>query len=191
MDMGQGTDLGVAQMVAEELDLPVEKVSVVQGDTGTTVNQGGASGSTGIQQGGKALQSAAAEARYQLVEMGAKQLGVPAGELKVDDGVISVASDPARKATYAELIGGRYFDTQLEWNEKIGNALFVKGKGTIKPVADHKVIGTSPLRTDVPWKVLGTGDYVVDIKVPGMLHARVIRPPVAGSVPVVVRRRRR
>ncbi|NLS04153.1 xanthine dehydrogenase family protein molybdopterin-binding subunit [Rhizobium sp. P32RR-XVIII] len=186
MDMGQGTDLGVAQMVAEELDLPVSKVFVQQGDTATSINQGGASGSTGIQNGGKALQSAAAEARYQLVEMASRHLGVPAADLKVDDGVVSVAADPAKKVTYTELIGGRFFDTQLEWNEKIGNALFVKGKGAIKPVADHKVIGTSPMRRDVPRKVLGTGDYVVDIKVDGMLHARVIRPEVAGALPLEI-----
>lgn len=186
MDMGQGTDLGVAQMVAEELDLPVSKVFVQQGDTATSINQGGASGSTGIQNGGTALQSAAAEARYQLVEMASGHLGVPAAELQVDDGVVSVTADPARKVTYAELIGGRFFDTQLEWNGKIGNALFVKGKGTIKPVAEHKVIGTSPMRRDVPLKVLGTGNYVVDIKVPGMLHARVIRPEIAGAIPVDV-----
>lgn len=186
MDMGQGTDLGVAQMVAEELDLPISKVFVQQGDTATSINQGGASGSTGIQQGGTALQSAAAEARYQLVDMASKQLGVPVPDLKVDDGVISSVADPAKTVTYAELIGGRFFDTQLEWNQKIGNSLFVKGKGTIKPVADHKVIGSSPMRRDVPWKVMGSGDYVVDIKVPGMLHARVIRPEVAGAVPVEV-----
>ncbi|WP_454854928.1 molybdopterin cofactor-binding domain-containing protein [Rhizobium binxianense] len=184
MDMGQGTDLGVAQMVAEELDLPVSKVFVQQGDTATSINQGGASGSTGIQNGGKALQSAAAEARYQLVEMASRHLGVPAVDLKVDDGVVSVAADPTKKVTYVELIGGRFFDTQLEWNEKIGNALFVKGKGTIKPVAEHRVIGTSPMRRDIPLKVLGTGDYVVDIKVDGMLHARVIRPEVAGAIPL-------
>ncbi|MBY5827558.1 xanthine dehydrogenase family protein molybdopterin-binding subunit [Rhizobium leguminosarum] len=186
MDMGQGTDLGVAQMVAEELDLPVSQVFVQQGDTATSVNQGGASGSTGIQNGGKALQSAAAEARYQLVEMASHHLDVPATALKTDNGVVSVAAEPSKKVTYAELIGGRFFDTQLEWNERVGNGLFVKGKGTIKPVADHKVIGTSPMRRDVPVKVLGAGDYVVDIKVDGMLHARVIRPEVAGAVPLEV-----
>ncbi|MBY5775199.1 xanthine dehydrogenase family protein molybdopterin-binding subunit [Rhizobium leguminosarum] len=186
MDMGQGTDLGVAQMVAEELDLPVSKVFVQQGDTATSINQGGASGSTGIQTGGKALQSAAAEARHQLVEMASRHFGVPLTDLQVDNGVVSVALDPSKKVTYAELIGGRFFDTQLEWNEKIGNGLFVRGKGTIKPVADHKVIGTSPMRRDVPVKVLGTVDYVVDIKVDGMLHARVIRPEVAGAVPLEI-----
>lgn len=186
MDMGQGTDLGCAQMVAEELDLPVEKVSIDQGDSGTSVNQGGASGSTGIQMGGVALASAAAEARYQLVAMAAQHLGLPATDLAVSNGVVQARADASKKVSYGELIGGRFFDTQLEWNNQIGNALFVKGKGERKKVADYKVIGTSPMRRDVAPKVLGTGDYVVDIKVPGMVHARVIRPPVAGAEPTAV-----
>ena len=186
MDMGQGTDLGVAQMVAEELDLPIEKVTVRAGDTATSVNQGGASGSTGIQMGGTALASAAAEARFQLVAMAAQHLGVPADQLTVNDGVVSAKADPSKKVTYGELIGGRYFDTQLEWNKQIGNGLFVKGQGQRKPVSEHKVIGSSPKRRDVPPKVLGTGDYVVDVKVPGMLHGRMILPQVAGSTPTAV-----
>ena len=186
MDMGQGTDLGVAQMVAEELDLPIEKVAVIEGDTATSVNQGGASGSTGIQDGGSALASAAAEARFQLVGMAAKQLGLPADDLVVSDGVVSSKSDPTKKIAYGELIGGRFFDTQLEWNKKYGNALFVKGQGKRKNPSEYKVIGTSPHRRDVAWKVMGTGDYVVDIRLPGMLHARVLRPPVAGATPVSV-----
>ena len=186
MDMGQGTDLGVAQMVAEELDLPIEKVTILQGDTGTSVNQGGASGSTGIQMGGTALASAAAEARFQLVAMAAKHLNIPADQLTVSNGVVSAKADPSKKVTYGELIGGRYFDTQLEWNKQIGNPLFVKGQGERKPVSEHKVIGTSPRRRDVPPKVLGSGDFVVDIKVPGMLHGRMIRPPVAGAAPTAV-----
>ncbi len=186
MDMGQGTDLGCAQMVAEELDLPIERVDILAGDTGTSVNQGGASGSTGIQLGGVALASAAAEARWQLVQMASKHLGVPADQLTVANGVVMSKTDGAKKVTYGELIGERFFDTQLEWNKQIGNALFVKGTGVRKSVADYKVIGTSPLRRDVPPKVTGTGDFVVDIKVPGMIHARVIRPPVAGASPVSV-----
>ncbi|MDB5569444.1 MAG: molybdopterin binding aldehyde oxidase and xanthine dehydrogenase [Hyphomicrobiales bacterium] len=186
MDMGQGTDLGVAQMVAEELDLPVDRVQVLQGDSGTSVNQGGASGSTGIQNGGVTLASAAAEARYQLIELASRQLNVPAADLTVTNGVVHAKADPARKASYADLIGGRFFDTQLEWNGQMGNGLFVKGKGQRKAVSEYKVIGTSPARRDSPMKILGTVDYVTDIKVPGMVHARVIRPPVAGAVPTAV-----
>ncbi len=186
MDMGQGTDVGVCQMIAEELDLPVERVELLQGDTATSINMGGASGSTGVQQGGKAMRSAAAEARYQLVELGAKQLGIPADQLTVTNGVVHSKADPSKKISYGELIGGRYFDTQLTWNKQIGNALFVEGKGKPKAVADYKVVGTSPPRRDVAEKVLGTADYIVDIKVPGMVHARMVMPPVVGAEPVSI-----
>ena len=90
MDMGQGVDVAIAQIVAEELDVPFERVSVVMGDTAWTVNQGGASGSTGIQKGGIALRNAAAEARRVLVEMASARLGVPADRLEVADGVVAV-----------------------------------------------------------------------------------------------------
>ncbi len=186
MDMGQGTDLGCAQMVAEELDLPIERVAILSGDTGTSVNQGGASGSTGIQLGGKALQSAAAEARYQLLQMGSKHLNLPVEELKTANGAVVAKSDASKKVAYGDLIGGRHFDTQLEWNKQIGNALFVKGTGKLKPVNEHVVIGTSPLRRDVAPKVLGTVAFSVDYKIPGMVHARVIRPPVAGAAPTAI-----
>ena len=188
MDMGQGTDIGIAQMVAEELDLPAAKVTVVMGDSGTSVNQGGASGSTGVQNGGVALRSAAAEARHVLVELAAAKLGVPADTLVVNDGVISVKDNPKKKTTYGELIGGRHFDVILDWNKQMGNGLFVSGKSKpkLKSPADYKVVGKPVPRRDVPLRVMGTADYVVDIKVPGMLHARSIFPPVAGSVPTAV-----
>ena len=104
--------------------------------------------------------------------MASRHLELPVADLTVVDGVVQSRNNASKKVAYGELIGGRFFDTQLEWNKQIGNGLFVKGKGVRKPVADYKVIGTSPLRRDIPPKVLGTGDYVVDIKVPGMLHAR-------------------
>jgi nicotinate dehydrogenase subunit B len=186
IDGGQGTDIGVVQIVAEELDLPAAKVDIVMGDTGLTVNQGGASGSTGVQEGGAALRNAAAEARRVLVEMGAQKLGVPVDQLVVENGTISVKDQPKKKTTYGELIGGRHFDIQLEWNGKIGNPLAVKGKGHVKAVSAYKVVGTSVPRRDVEPKVMGTKPYVGDVKLPGMLHARSIFPPVAGAVPVAV-----
>ncbi len=110
MDMGQGLFVAIGQIVAEELDVPFNRVNVIMGDTATSVNQGGASGSTGIQFGGKQMRMAAAEARRVLVEMAAQKLGVPADQLTVTDGVVHATSDPVRKASYAELIGGRYFN---------------------------------------------------------------------------------
>src|SRR3989475_12214176 len=97
MDMGQSLDIAIAQIVADELDVDVAKVEVVMGDTALTCNQGGASGSTGIQTGARPLRSAAAEARRLLVEKASEKLGVPAAGLRVDDGVISAISDSSKK----------------------------------------------------------------------------------------------
>jgi CO/xanthine dehydrogenase Mo-binding subunit len=186
MDMGQGVDVAIAQIVAEELDVPLARVSVVMGDTALTVNQGGASGSTGVQKGGIALRNAAAEARRVLVEMASSRLGVPADRLEVNDGIVAVSGDPARRVGYGELIGGRYFDLPMKWNGKLGNDLVAEGQAKPKPPSAYKIVGQSPPRFDVPAKVLGKLDYVTDIKVPGMLHGRMIRPPVAGAVPLAV-----
>src|SRR6266567_4038911 len=101
MDMGQSLDIAIAQIVADELDVDVDKVDVVMGDTALTCNKGGASGSTGIQTGARPLRSAAAEARRLLVEKASEKLGVPAAGLRVDDGVISAISDPSKKVSYA------------------------------------------------------------------------------------------
>ena len=186
MDMGQGVDVAIAQIVAEELDVPFERVSVVMGDTAWTVNQGGASGSTGIQKGGIPLRNAAAEARRALVELASQRLDFLADRLEVTDGVVAVTGDAARKFSYGELIGGRYFDLPMSWNGKIGNDLVAEGQAKPKPPSAYKLVGQSPPRFDVPAKVFGNLDYVTDIKVPGMLHGRMIRPPVAGALPVVV-----
>jgi nicotinate dehydrogenase subunit B len=140
MDMGQGVDVAIAQIVAEELDVPFERVSVVVGDTAWTVNQGGASGSTGIQKGGIPLRNAAAEARGVLVEMASTRLGVPADRLEVTNGVVAVSGDPARKVSYGEAIGGRYFDLPMTWNGKIGNDLVAEGQAKPKEPSAYKML---------------------------------------------------
>ena len=115
-EMGQGVDVAIAQIVAEELDVAFERVTVVMGDTALTCNQGGASGSTGIQRGGMTLRNAAAEARRILVERAAERLQVPASLLVVDDGVVNVPGYPRQRVSYGELIGGKYFNEQIGWN---------------------------------------------------------------------------
>src|SRR5260221_4817348 len=119
MDMGHGLFVAIGQIVAEELDVPFKAVKVHMGDTATSVNQGGASGSTGIQFGGKQMRMAAAEARRVLIEMAAAELNVPADQLKVTDGVIATSggSGAAKSTSYAKLIGGKYFNVQLDWNK--------------------------------------------------------------------------
>ncbi len=182
MDMGQCLDVAIAQIVADELDVAFERVTVYMGDTATSCNQGGASGSTGIQQGGRPLRNAAAEARRILVEMASKQLGVPAERLAVSNGVVSALDDTSKRASYADLIGGKYFNSKVEWNKQIGNAMDVKGRAKPKSASEYKVVGKSFPRRDVAWKVFGTEPYVTDISVPEMLHARVIRPPRAACI---------
>ena len=186
MDMGHGLFVAIGQMVAEELDVPFKAVTVFMGDTATSVNQGGASGSTGIQLGGRQMRMAAAEARRVLVEMAAAKLGTPADQLIVVNGVVSAAFNRDKKTSYAELIGGRYFNVQLDWNKQWGNPLYAPGKAQPKPHTAHKIVGQSIKREDVAPKVFCQEDYCTDIKVPGMVHGRVIRPAVAGAVPVKV-----
>jgi CO/xanthine dehydrogenase Mo-binding subunit len=186
MDMGHGLFVAVGQIVAEELDVPFKAVKVYMGDTGTSVNQGGASGSTGIQFGGKQMRMAAAEARRVLVEMAAGLLSVPADQLTVADGVVSAKSDPSKKISYAQMIGGKFFNVQLDWNKQQGNTLYAPGKAQPKKPSEHKIVGQPIKREDIAPKVFCQEDYCTDVKVPGMVHARMIRPDVAGSVPVKV-----
>jgi len=186
MDMGHGLHVAIGQMVAEELDVPFKSVRVIMGDTATSVNQGGASGSTGIQFGGKQMRMASAEARRVLVEMAAGLLSVPADKLVVNDGVVSATDDKGKRISYAQMIGGKYFNVQLDWNKQYGNPLYAPGKAQPKKPSEHKIVGQPIKREDVAPKVFAIEDFVTDIKVPGMVHGRVIRPAVAGSVPVKV-----
>jgi nicotinate dehydrogenase subunit B len=180
MDMGQGVDVAIGQIVAEELDVDVKRVSVLMGDTATSVNQGGASGSTGVQRGGIPLRNAAAEARRILVDMASAKLGTPADKLTVADGIVS---DGSKNISYGELIGGRYFNAALKWNGQIGNNLVATGEAKPKSPSEYKLVGTSVPRNEVAAKVFGKLDYVTDVKVPGMVHGRMIRPQIAGAVP--------
>ena len=186
MDMGQGLFVAIGQMVADELDVPFKAVRVIMGDTATSVNQGGASGSTGVQMGGKQMRAAAAEARRVLVEMAAEKLSLPADQLTVTDGIVHAKNDATKKASYAELIGGRYFNVQLEWNKQIGNLLYAPGKTKPKDAKDYKIVGKPIAREDIAPKAYAQEDFCTDVKVPGMVHGRVIRPAIAGAVPTKV-----
>ena len=176
MDMGQGLDVAVAQIVAEELDVGFDKVAVFMGDTGSSCNQGGASGSTGVSNGARLLRRAAAEARRVLVERGAEKLKAPVAQLRVEDGTVI---GPQGKTTYAELVGGRYFNHKVEWNKQTGNPMDISVPAKPKAPAEYKVVGKPLPRRDVAWKVFGTDEFITEVRVRGMLHARVIRPPRA------------
>src|SRR5215470_9566299 len=161
--MGQSLDIAIAQIVADELDVGVDKVEVVMGDTALTCNQGGASGSTGIFLGARPLRNASAEARRLLVQAASQKLGVPADQLRVDDGVVSAASDPSKKATYAELIGGRYFNHKVEWNKQTGNPMDIKVEARVKSPDQYRVVGKPYTRRDLSSKAARTEKYVTDI----------------------------
>src|SRR6266705_5451039 len=143
MDMGQGVDVAIAQIVADELDVAFDRVVVVMGDTAFTCNQGGASGSTGVQRGGATLRFAAAEARRLLLERAADKLGVSVDKLVVKDGVVSAVDDAQKKISYGDLIGGGLFQHKLEWNKQFGNTLLAKGTATPKKPSEYTVVGQS------------------------------------------------
>jgi len=186
IDGGQGLGTSISQMVAEELDVPLERVHLVMGDTGRTVNMGGASAATGVSRAGMNLREMAAESRRLMIGMAAKTLGVAAERLTVDDGVVHDAADAKRRISYADLIGGGHFDTPVKWNGQLGLGLAVTGQAKLKDPKAFKIIGRSPPRRDLPGKVFGTLEMAPDVRLPGMLHARMIRPKVAGAVPVKV-----
>jgi nicotinate dehydrogenase subunit B len=185
IDGGQGLGTAIAQMVAEEIDVAYERVRVVMGDSALTLDMGGASAAIGVSHGGTMLRRTAAETRRLLVKMASEKLGVPAGQLGVTDGVIHTA-DKTKRVTYAELVGGRYLTNTVKWNGRLSSGLAVEVPAPLKKPADFKIIGQSLPRKDLPGKVFGTLEMVNDVRLPGMLHARMIRPTVAGAVPVKV-----
>ena len=170
IETGMGIGTSFAQIVAEELDVALERVTIVMGDTATTVDQRGTGSSNGIVDGGAALRAAGAEARRALLTMAAERLGAPMEQLRVTNGVITAAGAPERNVSYASLVGGRHFDVK------------VSGKAKAKSADEYTIVGKAIPRSDIALKVVGKYPYLVDFKVPRMLHGRVIRPPQAGAV---------
>ena len=181
-DLGQGTGTAFRQIMADELDMPYDKTSCVMGVTDVTVDQGGSGGSDALQTDGYPMRRVAAEARRVLLEMAAARLGVPVAQLTVSDGVVSVTADSSKRLTYGELIGGRKFNTTLTGS----NINATTGAARLKDVNQFKIVGQSPQRYDIPAKVDGSLKWAVDVKVPGMLHARNVKPPVAGATLVSI-----
>ena len=176
-DCGQGTGTAFRQMMSDELDIPYDKTTCIMGVTDITVDQGGSGGSDAIQVDGWPMRRVAAEARRVLLEMASKRFEAPVDQLTVRDGVITVKTDPSKKVTYGELIGGKRFNVTLTGN----NIDATTGVAKVKPVQDLKMVGQSPKRYDIPAKVDGSLMWAVDVKLPGMVHARNVKPPVAGA----------
>ena len=123
------------------------------------------------------MRRVAAEARRVLLEMASTTLAVPVDQLAVCDGVITVKADPSKRVTYGELVGGKRFNVALTGN----NVDATTGTAKVKPVQELKIVGQSPQRYDIPAKVDGSLKWAVDMKVPGMVHARNVKPPFAGA----------
>ena len=184
-DLGQGTGTAFRQIMSDELDIAFDKTSCVMGSTHNTVDQGGSGGSDALQTDGYPMRRVAAEARRVLLEMAAKQLGVPVSHLAVSDGVVSVTEDNTTgvgSLTYGDLIGGRQFNVTLSGK----NTDTTTGIAKLKPVQEMKNVGKSPQRHDIPGKVDGTVKWAVDMTAPGMVHARNAKPPVAGATLVSI-----
>ena len=176
-DLGQGTGTAFRQIMSDELDIPYDKTTVVMGRTDITVDQGGSGGSDALQTDGWPMRRVAAEARRVLLEMAATRFGVTSDRLAVSDGVISIRNDPSRRVTYGELIGGKRFNVALTGKDIDATA----GIAKVKTVQELRMVGQSPRRFDIPPKVDGSLQWAVGVRLPGMLHARNVKPPVAGA----------
>lgn len=168
VDLGTGIRTALAQMVAEELDVPLDRVTMVLGHTGGTPNQGATIASDTIQVSATPLRRAAAQARHHLVALAAQALDVAPEDLTVTEGVVHPKAGGNAGLTYATLLSGRT------------ERLMLSDAVALKPVSEHRVIGQRVPRVDIPAKALGQFTYVHDVRVPGMLHGRVVRPPYAG-----------
>jgi nicotinate dehydrogenase subunit B len=173
VDLGTGGRIALRQIVGEELDIPLERIAMIEGDTALTPNQGGTGGSYGVARGGVQLRRAAATARQALLAMAAQHLGRPVGDLEVADGVVR-ARDGNGSVSYGELIGDRAFNLKVD------------AAAPLKPPDRFRFIGKSLPRPDLPEKITGHHRYVHDLTLPGMLHARVIHPPAYGATLVSV-----
>jgi nicotinate dehydrogenase subunit B len=176
-DLGQGTGTSFRQLMSDELDIPFERTTCIMGSTDITVDQGGSGGSTAMERDSWPMRRAAAEARRVLLEMASSRFAIPADQLAVSAGVITVKADPSKSITYGLLIAGKKFNVRLTG----ANVNAVTGIAKVKPVQELKYTGQGFRRDDIPAKVDGSLKWAVDVKLPGMVHARNVKPPYAGA----------
>ncbi|MGH7831688.1 MAG: molybdopterin cofactor-binding domain-containing protein, partial [Candidatus Binatia bacterium] len=169
VELGTGTITALAQIVAEELDVPFERVRAVYGDTAKTIEQGSTVGSRSIERAGPQLRQAAAAARQELLKRASARLKAPVERLAVQNGVISVIGDPAKKVSYGQLIGGKRFNTTITATGR-GPGMRVAPEVKAKDPKDYKVVGQSVKRMELPGKLTGDHIYAHDVRIPGMLH---------------------
>ena len=167
VELGQGILTALAQIAAEELDLPLARVRMISGDTGRTPNEGQTAGSQSIENSGSALRLAAAEVVQIMREAAAPKLDAHAGELTAREGVLYAVN--GKSITYGELAAS--LDLKREATASVRP----------KPAGTHKIVGQPIKRLDIPGKVTGKAMYVQDLRLPGMVHGRVVRPPQYGA----------
>ncbi len=167
VELGQGFKTAFQQIAAEEMDVPFASLTVITADTSRTANEGYTSGSHSMQDSGTAIQNAAAQVRALLVAEAARRLEVPEENLRTENGAV-IASD-GRRLGYGELVAGDMLHVQAQ------------PKSKLKDPATFKVMGQPVPRVDIPAKVTGGAAYVHDMRLPGMVHARIVRPPSYGA----------
>jgi len=166
-ELGQGFKTAFQQIAAEELDVPFEAIKVVTADTGRTANEGYTAGSHSMQDSGTAILHAAAQVRALLIAEAARRLDLPAENLRTENG--SVVAPNGQRLGYGDLVAGDMLHVQAEV------------KSNLKDPATYKVMGQPVPRVDIPAKVTGGAAYVQDMRLPGMVHARLVRPPSYGA----------
>jgi nicotinate dehydrogenase subunit B len=167
IELGQGIGTALSQIAADELDVELARIDVVHGDTERTPNEGQTAGSLSVEQSGTALRFACAEAREMLLSAAAAKLGAQAADLEVGDGMVSAPGGGS--VTYWDLTGS--VDLKRD----------ASAKATPKPAKDHRWVGKSIARRDIPKKFTGGAAYVQDVRLPGMVFGRVVRPPSPGA----------
>jgi CO/xanthine dehydrogenase Mo-binding subunit len=164
VELGQGSTTALLQISAEELDLNMSQVKSARLDTNRSPNQGATAASAAIARGGPRVRAAAAEARRALLTVASKKFQTPTDRLVVSNGIVSVMDKPKQSVTYGQLVGDKPFHVPFT------------GTAPIKPVSAYKMVGTRVPRNDIPDKVSGKYVYMQHVRVPGMLHGRVVRP---------------
>lgn len=168
IEMGQGAMTALAMLAAEELDVPLERVDMLMGDTDLCPWDQGTWGSLSVWQFGPVLRGAAAEARAVLLQLAAERLDAPVARLQVQAGIVSVTGAPARRVGYGELVQGKRIEKHLSDVQ-------------VKPVSQFTQVGKDALRKDGRAKVTGSAKFAADILPPGTLQACVLRPPAHGA----------
>jgi CO/xanthine dehydrogenase Mo-binding subunit len=164
VELGQGCTTALLQLAAEELDLSMSQVKTVRLESHIMPNQGGTVASASVARGGPRIRAAAAEARQALLKMASRKLDAPVELLTVSEGVVSLKQNPKKSVTYGELVGGKPFN------------LPYTGSAPLKPYGDYKLVGQRIPRLDIPDKAAGKYVHMQHMRIPGMLHGRVVRP---------------